>query len=76
MIETIVLTLLAVFIIAFAAAAWKLRNRFESMGKLFMFLKDWKFRWIVPLILAVIAARLYVVMSAPTGVAVMKYPLF
>ncbi len=76
MIEYIALIVLVIVIIAFAAAAWKMRDRFEILGEFFTFLKERKLWWIMPLILVFILAGLFVVITANSGVAAMIYPLF
>ena len=65
-----------VVVVALAWGAIKIKDRFEIAGEFFLFLKERKLWWIMPMVIVFLIAGLFILITAHSPIAAFIYPLF
>lgn len=73
--ELVLFMLLALVVLAFAFALWRMRDRYEILREFFEFLRERKLLWIAPVILVFVLAGIFVAVAASSGVGAFLYVL-
>lgn len=64
-----------IFLILMGLTVWRLRDRFEILREFMDFLEERKLWWIMPMILVFLAAGIFVLVLAKSGIATFVYVL-